>query len=196
MVFGGPSGTRAGGAGGGVTGLVLLGGGGVGFGGGPGGAGVVLFSITPPELFRIRLSLVIGFAISPGLISVDIVQSKLDCGGPSGTRDGGAGGGVTGLVMLAGGGVGFGGGPGGAGDVLFSITPPVLFRIRLSLVIGFAISPGLISVDIVQSKLDFGAPSGTRAGGAGGGGDGGVVLLTGGGLGLAGGGGGAGVVLF
>ena len=168
-------------------------GGGVGFGGGPGGAGVVLFYITPPVLFRIRLSLVIGFAISPGLISVDIVQSKFDFGAPSGAR---AGGGLTGFVVLAGGGVGFGGGTGGAGVVLFCITPPVLFRIRLSLVMGFAISPGLISVDIVQSKFDFGAPSGTRAGGAGGGGESGVVLLTGVGLGLAGGDGGAGVVLF
>ena len=101
-------------------------------------------------------------------------------GGPSGTRAGGAGGGVTGPVVLAGGGVGFGGGPGGAGVVLFSITPPVLLRIRLSSVIGFAISPGLISVDIVQSKLDLGGPSGTKAGATGGGGEGGVVLLTGG----------------
>ena len=99
-------------------------------------------------------------------------------------------------MILAGGGVGFGGGPGGAGVVLFYITPPVLFRMRLSLVIGLAISPGFISVDIVQSKFDFGAPSGTRAGGAGGGGEGGVVLLTAGSLGLAGGDGGAGVVLF
>lgn len=91
-------------------------------------------------------------------------------------------------MVLAGGGVGFGGGPGGAGVVLFCITPPVLFKIRLSLVIGLAISPGLISVDMVQSKFDLGAPSGTRAGKAGGGGEGGVVLLAGGGLGLPGGG--------
>ncbi len=97
---------------------------------------------------------------------------------------------------MAVGGVGFGGGTGGAGVVLFYITPPELLRIRLSLVIGFAISPGLISVDIVQSNFDVGAPSGTRAGGAGVGGEGGVVLLAGVGLGLAGGDGGAGVELF
>ncbi len=51
---------------------------------------------------------------------------------------------------------------------MFYITPPVLFRIKLSLLIGFAISPGLISVDMVQSKFDFGAPSGARAGVVGG----------------------------
>jgi len=39
---------------------------------------------------------------------------------------------------------------------------------------GLAISPGLISVDTVQSKADFGGPSGISGGGAGawGGGDG------------------------
>ena len=164
--------------------------------GGWDGGVVVWLKITSPVPLMIKVSLLVSADRSPCLMSWLTYQSKSVLGGPSGTRAGGAGGGLTGFVVLAGGGVGFGGGPGGTGVVLFYITPPVLLRIRLSLVIGFAISPGLISVDIVQSKFDFGGPSGIGAGRAGEGGEGGVVLFTGGGLGLAGGDGGTGVVLF
>ena len=77
-----------------------------------------MFCITLPELFRTRLSFVTGFAKSPGLISVETVQSKAVLGGPSGARGGAAGGG--GVVVLVGGvfGAGGGGGGGGVGGVV------------------------------------------------------------------------------
>ncbi len=149
---------------------------------------------------RTRLSLVAGFAISPGLISVDTVQSNAVLGGPSGFSCGvtGAAGGATGYyVTFFGGAGGVGGGGGGGGVVLFYITVPELLRTRLSFVTGFAISPGLISVETVQSKAVLGGPSGASGGEAGGGGGEGVVVeFFGGVFGAGGGDGGGGVVLF